>query len=111
MNDDLIWRYRFFRKVEACRAIDAMRLARAEQEAERLGWTWCTEEEQEQYRDVYGDDPEPGVEYLRIVARDEDGWLIDSLGFCDGTRDYFRFVAAELFSGALATTHLPGDST
>lgn len=109
MDQALIKAYRFFRAQgvgcvgESARC--ALSLARAERVAEERGWSYSLEEEIESYRDVYGEDPPPGVEFYCVVARDETGECIGSLGFCSGDRAYFRTVAAELYSEALVTTH------
>src|SRR4029077_4844707 len=106
---DTLRRYRFFREQGSMRvghaAEDALSLARAEQEADRRGWTWDALPEEERYADVYGDDPPPGTDFYCIVARDADGDPIARLRFVgDHKRQnlYWRVVAAELFSEALA---------
>lgn len=113
MANELERRYRFFRTyaggVVGRSAQVAIDLARAELAAESMGWTYTLEPEIERYEDVYGEAPPEGVEYYTVVARDEDGDWIASLGFVDDVdQRYFRVVAAELYSEALATVRRPG---
>jgi hypothetical protein len=104
---DLDRAYRFFRKhaggIVGRSAQTAMLLARAEHEAQERGWEVCLQPEDESYRDVYGDDPPEGAEFVCVALLDEDGEWLGSLGFVDANDDdYIRVTGAELALEALS---------
>jgi len=90
----------------------ALDLSRAEREAERRGWAYTYEPEQESYEDVYGEKPPEGAEFVTVVLWDRDPedrssrlrpQVLASLGFVDANdRNYLRVVRAELASEALS---------
>jgi hypothetical protein len=110
-------RYRWHREHSSTivgeHAVSAIALARAEIRAEQEGLEFRWENELESYEDVYGDEPEPGVEYLwcGVYAEETEDELLASLGFI-GVRSpafaygvprdpYIRTVQAELALEAL----------
>lgn len=112
MDQDLLKRYRAFRGRTGFVGHDAetsLALARAEQRAEAEGFQVVREEEREDYRDVYGDDPPEGVRFYWIavyppdvdIQSDPAAWL-DALGFVDDVDPmYTREVIASLYIQAL----------
>jgi len=87
-------------------AQDALALAKAEQEADRRGWTYEYHPEQERYEDVYGE-KDPGGEWVTVVLKDKWGNVLASLGFVD-ERDsnYLRGVRAQLAEEALSNVNV-----
>jgi hypothetical protein len=87
-------------------AQDALSLAKAEQEADRRGWTYEYHPEQERYEDVYGE-KDPGGEWVTVVLKDKWGNVLASLGFVD-ERDssYLRGVRAQLAEEALSNPNV-----
>jgi hypothetical protein len=108
----LMRRYDYFRNCYAKHggalqsADTAMCLAMAEERAADMGLKVTAEEEQESYRDVYGDDPPKGVTFycLMVCAPDDEHDVLASLGFVDDVDSaYWRCTSAELLSEALST--------
>jgi hypothetical protein len=87
-------------------AQDALSLAKAEQEADRRGWTYEYHPEEERYEDVYGE-KDPGGEWVMVVLKDKWGNVLASLGFVDaGDSSYLRGVRAQLAEEALSDPNI-----
>lgn len=91
--------YDFFRKKMEEPAVNAIALARAEVIAEALGWEFEWKLEEEDWASFLGpdEDIEDINEVLYVLLRDEDGEILQSLGgIADPTRDFARFMEAQL---------------
>lgn len=77
-------------------------LARAEEYAEKQGWTVSWEQDEEPYETDDADDKP--TEVLGCVLKDADGEVLGSLwGIGDPSREYSRIVAAELAFASMPT--------
>jgi hypothetical protein len=61
--------------------------ARAKAWAKKMGYELRTQYEQERYRDVYGDDPPEGVDFVTVALVDpETNDVLQSVGFVEDDR-------------------------
>jgi hypothetical protein len=109
-GQSMLARYRFFREHAGYQvgraATTAWELAKAEKAAEDARIVAIVEPELESYRDVYGEDPPEGVEFVCVAAETDDGTHLGGLGFVEQDPKRIRVelaaIYAEGFEGVLA---------